>query len=62
MLNFTGITTSRDLGHAPFRNIIYPGFVEKWKSKLCTKFEVSNFTDYVDIVEGMSKNYRGHVT
>ena len=43
---------SRDLGHALFRNIVHPSCGRaKWK--LCFKFEVSSFSGFGDMVEGM---------
>ena len=49
-LNFPGVTWTRQ---CPLSDKLYFSFVGGDKTKQCTKFEVSSFTGFRDILEGM---------
>ena len=52
MPNFLGITCPRP---RPLSEILYFILVGRAKLKLCTNLELSSFTSFGDIVEGMPK-------
>jgi len=59
MPDFLGVTWPRP---RPLSEILSFRLVGRAKMKMCTNLELSGFTGFGDILEGLPKNSRGHVT